>query len=185
MSLELVLRAAAFAAEAHRTQTRKGSPDPYINHPLRVAHEAARAGLSEEAIASALLHDVLEDTPVTREQLAARFPDRVTELVEVLTKWWPDDAPREVKAVGKPKYYGAILQDPDAMAIKLLDRADNLLDMVRTLPRMRAWAERYHSKTAREIQPIAEACPNRAAREAYGRALEELARALAAGASDR
>ncbi|MNR85362.1 GTP pyrophosphokinase [compost metagenome] len=183
MSLELVLRAAAFAGEAHGTQTRKGSPQPYITHPLRVAHAASLAGLSSEAIAASLLHDVVEDTPVTLDDLSERFPERVVHLVHLLTKWWPDDAPKDLKASEKPKYYGAILEDDDAMALKLLDRADNLQDMVRMLPRMRGWAERYLKKTEREIQPIAEACPNAMARSEYARAIADLHRALGPGAS--
>lgn len=178
MSLELVLKAAAYAGEAHGTQTRKGSPQPYITHPLRVAHAASLAGLSDEAIAASLLHDVVEDTPVTLEDLKARFPERVVHLVHLLTKWWPDDAPKDLKATEKPRYYGAILEDSEAMAIKLLDRADNLQDMVRMLPRMRRWAERYLAKTETEIRPIFDACPNAPARSAYAQALADLHRAL-------
>lgn len=177
-NLELVLLAASVAGKAHGTQTRKGSPEPYINHPLRVAHETAQAGLPPEAIAAALLHDVVEDTSWTLEDLASRFPARVVHLVDLLTKWWPDDAPKTLKASEKPKYYGAILKDPDAMAIKLIDRADNLQDMVRMLPRMRSWAERYLSKTESEIRPIFEACPNPRARQQYDQALRDLHRAL-------
>lgn len=178
MRPDLILKAAVFAGQAHGPQTRKGSDEPYLNHPLRVAHEAALAGLSPEAIAASLLHDVIEDTAATLEDIQASFPPRVTHLVHLLTKWWPDDAPSALKASEKPKYYGAILTDPEAMAIKLLDRADNLLDMVRMLPRMRSWAERYLAKTEREIQPIYDACPNAYARAAYHRALEDLHRAL-------
>lgn len=184
-NLELVLRAAAYAGAAHGTQTRKGSPEPYINHPLRVAHATALAGLSEEAIAASLLHDVLEDTPKTRDELSEHFPERVIRLVVLLTKWWPDDAHPSLKATEKPKYYGAILEDAEAMAIKLLDRADNLQDMVRMLPRMRGWAERYLSKTEREIQPILEACPNERARTEYVKALADLQRALGRGHAGR
>lgn len=183
MSVELVMKAAAYAGEAHGTQTRKGSPMPYVTHPLRVAEVAARAGLPSEAIAASLLHDVVEDTPVTLDDLRARFPERVVQLVDLLTKWWPDDAPKDLKASEKPKYYGAILADPDAMAIKLIDRADNLRDMVRMLPRMRSWAERYLSKTETEIRPIAEACPNPVARREYAQALADLHRALGHGSA--
>lgn len=178
-SLGLVLRAAVYAGEAHGAQTRKGSQEPYLNHPLRVAEKAQQAGLSEPAIAASLLHDVVEDTPCRLEDLAALFPERVVRLVDLLTKWWPDDAPPDIKAREKPKYYGAILDDPEAMAVKLLDRADNLQDMVRMLPRMRGWAERYLRKTEREIRPIAEACPNAMARELYARAIADLQAALA------
>jgi GTP pyrophosphokinase len=179
MQLELVTRAGAFAGEAHRTQMRKEGSEPYINHPLRVAHHCVLAGLPAEAVAAALLHDVVEDTAVGQEAVEAAFPPRVAELVRLLTKWWPDDAPNDVKREGKPAYYGAIAADPDALAVKLLDRADNLMSMVRMLPRMSDWARRYHKKTHAEISGLAEGCPNAFAREQYDKALAMLGEALA------
>ncbi|HEY9720437.1 MAG TPA: HD domain-containing protein [Oscillatoriaceae cyanobacterium] len=181
MPTELVLRAAAYAAAAHAPQRRKGHLDePYINHPLRVAHAASEAGLSDEAIAAALLHDVVEDTPRSQSEIEAAFPPRTAELVRLLTKWWPDDASQEIKAEGQPVYYGAILQDADATALKLLDRADNLRDMVRMLPHKRDWAARYLRKTRREIAPIADECTNALARERYAAAVDALDAALSA-----
>lgn len=179
MALELVLRAAAFAAEAHVEQTRKQSTEPYINHPLRVAQAASEAALSPEAIAAALLHDVVEDTGVTLEDLRGRFPERVVHLVDLLTKWWPDDAPLAVKREGKPRYYGAIRRDMEACAIKLLDRADNLADMARMLPQARGWAERYLKKTREELAPIHERSDNAYARARYAEAVAALEAALA------
>src|SRR4051812_27242707 len=129
MNIGLVMKAAAFAANAHAPQRRKTGDQPYINHLIRVARTAADAGLSQEAIAAALLHDTVEDTPVTLEGLSREFPDRVVHLVKLLTQWWPDDASREVKQREIPKYHKAILTDQEAIEIKLLDRADNLLDM--------------------------------------------------------
>ena len=67
-----ILRAATFAAAAHVGQTRRGLPDPYINHPLRVAHHAAQAGLDQDAVVAALLHDVVEDSTHTWSDLAAK-----------------------------------------------------------------------------------------------------------------
>lgn len=179
MDLELVTRAAAFAGNAHRAQLRKEGSEPYINHPLRVAHHCVLAGLPAAAVAAALLHDVVEDTPVGQDAIEAAFPPRVAELVRLLTKWWPDDAPLDVKREGKPAYYGAIAADPEALAVKLLDRADNLGSMVRMLPRMSDWARRYHRKTAAEIDPLAEACANAYARSRYEEALAQLGQALA------
>lgn len=179
MSIELVTQAAAFAAEAHGRQTRKASSDPYITHPLRVAHAAAKAGLSAEAVAASLLHDVVEDTAVTQDELADCFPPRVAHLVALLTQSWADDAPFEVKAAGKPAYYAALMADDEAMAIKLLDRADNLQDMCRSLPRIRAWAQRYLARTEREIAPLHGACSYPRARADYEAALVALKHALA------
>jgi GTP pyrophosphokinase len=174
MNVELILRASVYAADAHMLQKRKASPEPYVNHPLRVAHAAVQAGLPAEAIAAALLHDVVEDTDKTLDDLKRVFPERVVHLVHLLTKWWPDDAPKDVKDRGKPEYYGAILKDQDAMAVKLLDRADNLHDMTLMLPRARDWADRYLRKTEKELAPILEGCDNAFARDAYTKRLEGL-----------
>ena len=179
MDMELVLRAAAYAGDAHAKQMRKTGDEPYINHPLRVSHMAVRAGLSAEAIAAALLHDVVEDTDRTAEDIRAVFPERVALLVHLLTQWWPDDAPPQVKAEGKPKYYRALLREAEAIDVKLLDRSDNLWSMVRMLPRARGWAERYLKRTREEIQPVYEASRNEVARKYYVEAVNALEQALA------
>ena len=90
----------------------------------------------------------------------------------------PDDAPPEVKRTGKPKYYGAILKDTEAIDLKLLDRADNVRDMVRVIPKARRWAERYLAKTELEIAPIWEACRNERIRQQYQDAIRRLREAL-------
>jgi GTP pyrophosphokinase len=177
--MELVLRAAAYAGEAHKKQLRKSGDEPYINHPLRVSHMAVRAGLSAEAIAAALLHDVVEDTPRSLADIQGVFPERVAHLVHLLTQWWADDAPQPIKAEAKPKYYGAILKEPEAMDIKLLDRADNLWSMVRMLPSNRGWAERYLKRTLDEVGPVYKASRNEVAKKYYLEAVSALQAALA------
>lgn len=77
----MIQEAAAFAAEAHRGMVRKGSQIPYIVHPLEVGLLTARMVQDEEVIAAAYLHDVLEDTSVTAEELERRFGPRVLALV--------------------------------------------------------------------------------------------------------
>ncbi|WP_424932161.1 HD domain-containing protein [Amaricoccus macauensis] len=77
-------RALVYAAEAHANQRRKGAAqEPYINHLLEVLELVARTtgGEDEELLIAALLHDVVEDTPITAEQLAAEFGDRVARIV--------------------------------------------------------------------------------------------------------
>lgn len=176
--IALVTRAAAYAAEAHVKQKRKAGDEPYINHPLRVAQAAAEVGLDAEAIAAALLHDVVEDTGRTLDDLAAHFPPRTLDLVRRMTKWWPDDASAAVKLEGNPRYYGAILEDPAATAIKLLDRADNLWSMVRMLPQLQDWAQRYYRKSQEEVAPLAEVAINREAAARFTAAHRALAAAL-------
>ncbi len=77
----LLGRAVAFAAEAHVGQLRKGTKIPYIVHPMEAAAICATMTEDEEALAAAALHDTLEDTSTTKEDLEKRFGPRVTELV--------------------------------------------------------------------------------------------------------
>ena len=76
-------QAAEFAAIAHRDQLRKNptSDIPYIHHSVMVGFILQRSGFDEEVVAAGILHDVLEDTPTTREELVRRFGRRVAKLV--------------------------------------------------------------------------------------------------------
>ena len=161
----MIDQAVEVARRAHTGQLRKGLPDPYIVHPMRVALLAVEVGMGTHAICAALLHDVVEDTTVTQADLrVAGFSLRTLELVHILTKTYGDDAPEDVKAVEKPKYYARIMSDPDAITLKVLDRIDNMRDMRRmlegldlTLTRDRGrkrWAQRYLEKTRDEFQPL-------------------------------
>ncbi len=176
--LELVLEAADFAAMAHAPQRRKTGHEPYVNHVVRVAREASRQGLAPEVVAAALLHDVVEDTRFGLDDLRARFPVRVVELVRLMTQWWPDDAPARVRAAEKPKYYAAILEDADAVCLKLLDRADNLADMAGVVDRARDWAERYLRRSEQEMAPLLAAVTHAGVRARYERAVVALRAAL-------
>jgi (p)ppGpp synthase/HD superfamily hydrolase len=81
----LVLRAYAFAAGAHSAQRRKDG-QAYIVHPVRVARLLAQRGYSDEVLAAALLHDVVEDTPVTLAEVHERFGAGIARLVECVTE---------------------------------------------------------------------------------------------------
>ena len=83
--LELILRAYRVAEAAHRTQKRS-TGDPYITHPLAVAGILASLKLDATTIAAALLHDVVEDTNITLDDLRAQFGDEVASLVDAVTK---------------------------------------------------------------------------------------------------
>ena len=72
-------------AAAHAGQTRK-SGEPYITHPIAVAKVLADQGLDIETLIAAILHDTIEDTPLTRECLAGEFGETVAELVDGVTK---------------------------------------------------------------------------------------------------
>lgn len=163
-----------FALSAHAGQTRRGLPDPYIEHPHRVALAATLAGLSDEAVAAAYLHDVAEDTPrTTADMAAAGFRPRTVELVSLLTKWWGlSVAPDAVE--NKAEYYRRILTDPDAIALKLLDRADNLDDMRRVSADFVPWARAYFKKTGEEFAALRNACDNLAVAGRFDKAYTAL-----------
>lgn len=107
----MIREAADFATEAHKGMVRKGGGIPYIYHPMEVALLSSQMTEDEEVIAAAYLHDVLEDTSVTAEELKTRFGDRVLALVlaetEDKSRTWQErkgrtidhlpSAPRDVK----------------------------------------------------------------------------------------
>lgn len=175
-----VVGMADIAAHAHRGQTRRGTGLAYIGHPSRVAVEAKIAGLDEDTQAAAWLHDVVEDCDGwTFERLAdVGATPRTMVLVRLLTKWWPLSQDTAVAFVEKPKYYAAIAADPDALALKLLDRADNLEEIVSCITAERPWVDSYLRKTTREIVPLVAGCLNQHAVWAFTAAYEGLRLAL-------
>ena len=84
-AIETIDLAFQVANHAHLGQFRK-SGEPYITHPIEVATFIAEWGLDEQTIAGALMHDVIEDTPVTKEELARIFGPSIAELVDSVTK---------------------------------------------------------------------------------------------------
>ena len=83
--LELLRRAYQFSARTHKRQVRL-SGEPFLSHPLEVAHILADLRLDVPTIVTALLHDVVEDTAVTQEEIRREFGDEVAHLVEGVTK---------------------------------------------------------------------------------------------------
>ena len=81
----LVDKAITIASIAHLDQTRKADGTPYISHPMRVAMTLARHGFSEETIAAACVHDVLEDTDYLPEQLQSELGAHVVKIVQAVT----------------------------------------------------------------------------------------------------
>lgn len=117
MSDYLIQEALAFANKKHMSQTRKDGT-PYIFHPIRVALLVKEAGFDERYQAAALLHDVLEDTDATIEEVGA-FGEDILDAVIRLSKNY---------SKGVPAYFEGILASPMAKAIKTADRTDNLRD---------------------------------------------------------
>jgi (p)ppGpp synthase/HD superfamily hydrolase len=125
---DLEERAKKFATKAHGSinQRRKYTGEPYIVHPLAVAELVRSVPHTEEMIAAALLHDVVEDTPVTIDEIRAEFGEDVTELVDWLTDVSrPSDGNRRVR---KHKDLMHLAEAPPAAkTIKLADLIDNTL----------------------------------------------------------
>lgn len=112
------------AARAHHNQVRKGTEIPYIVHPLAVAGWLIRAQCPETLVIAALLHDVLEDTPVTIEELRSQFGREVVALVTALSE--PDKtAPWEARKAHTINYLEKQAND-DVLLIALADKLDNV-----------------------------------------------------------
>ena len=124
---EMVADAYNVAHAAHRGQTRK-SGEPFVYHPLATADVLAELRLDPTTIAAALLHDVLEDTGVTKEELAARFGDEVAEIVDGVTKLkrLPSGNLEEAQAESLRKMIVAMSRDVRVIIIKLADRLHNM-----------------------------------------------------------
>lgn len=118
-------RASDIARDKHWYQYRKFSKEPYFKHPSRVADILSRFTKDEEIIAAGYLHDTLEDTETSFEELEATFGKRVANLVKELTSVKKD----QVK-IGKAKYLLKKMNSmsDSALLIKLVDRLDNVSD---------------------------------------------------------
>jgi guanosine-3',5'-bis(diphosphate) 3'-pyrophosphohydrolase len=122
------IRAAyALAYAAHSGQCRQ-SGEAYIEHPLAVAELLLGLHLDAASIAAALLHDVLEDTCITREQVVACFGEEIAHLVDGVTKLSQLEArtKEDVQAGSFRKMFLAIWRDPRVVLVKLADRLHNL-----------------------------------------------------------
>ena len=123
-NLEVVRRAFAVAERAHRGQNRK-SGDPYITHPVSVATILAELGSPTEVIAAALLHDTVEDTDYSLEQLRADFGDVVAVMVDGVTKLDRVTYGEAAQAETVRKMIVAMSRDVRVLLIKLADRLHN------------------------------------------------------------
>jgi GTP diphosphokinase / guanosine-3',5'-bis(diphosphate) 3'-diphosphatase len=124
---ELLAEAYAVAHAAHRGQVRK-SGEPFVYHPLATADILAELRLDPATIAAALLHDVLEDTGVTKQELAEKFGREVAEIVDGVTKLkrLPSGNLEEAQAESLRKMIVAMSRDVRVIIIKLADRLHNM-----------------------------------------------------------
>ena len=154
-SLALIKHAANYAMERHAGQFRK-SGEPYFIHLVNVAYILAGLQAGPKTIAAGFLHDTIEDTGVTKEELAAEFDDEIAELVEAVTKigtlkFKGKDDP-EYQASNHRKIFIAMAKDIRVILIKLADRLHNM----RTLQyQSEAAQKRIAAETLDVYAPIA------------------------------
>lgn len=124
---DLLDRAYVFSMVAHGGQTRK-SGDPYFVHPLAVASILADLKADPASVVTALLHDVVEDTDVTVEDIAARFGDEIARLVDGVTKLSKIEMKSEAskQAENFRKLVVAMADDMRVLLVKLADRLHNM-----------------------------------------------------------
>src|SRR5215475_1726325 len=149
-----VRKAYRIGAHAHAGQTRK-SGEPYITHPVAVAGILADLGMDVETIVAAILHDTLEDTPLSRAELESEFGATVTELVDGVTKLDKVRFPSQQEAAAESfrKMLLAMARDLRVILIKLADRLHNM----RTLGAMAPDARRRIARETLDIYaPIAQ-----------------------------
>ena len=123
--IRLVSEAAEFAARRHNGMARKGrGNEPYINHLAEVANLLARVtdGIDPELVAAGWLHDTIEDTETTREELAEKFSPRVASLVVEVT----DDMTLPKPERRQRQITDAPHKSPDAKLIKIADKVSNI-----------------------------------------------------------
>ena len=161
--ISLIEKAYQVASEAHKDQLRK-SGEPYIIHPLNVSIILADLELDKETIVAGLLHDVVEDTIMTTQQVAAIFGDDVALLVDGVTKLEniplssatsgdANDTKLEMQAENLRKMFLAMAKDIRVILIKLADRLHNM----RTLKYQKVESQQRIAKETIEVYcPIAQ-----------------------------
>ena len=132
--IDIIERAEQFAVQAHGPQKRKYSGDPYIVHPIEVSQIVKSVTHTNAMVAAAILHDVIEDTEATYDDIVVNFGTLVADLVDELTDVSkPEDGNRAVrKAIDRAHLAKA---SADAQTIKLADVISNTKDIKENDPK--------------------------------------------------
>ncbi len=168
LDVALVERAFAFSEQAHQGQFRK-SGEPYITHPLAVASILSQWRLDAQGLAAALLHDVMEDSGITKNEIESSFGKPVAEMVDGVSKLDQIEfqSHEDAQAENFRKMLLAMAQDVRVILIKLADRLHNM----RTLDAM---APTHRKRIARETLDIYAPIANRLGLNALYLELQEL-----------
>jgi GTP pyrophosphokinase len=163
-----IVRAYEVSAAAHRGQSRK-SGEPYITHPVAVAKICAEFGMDDVTIAAALLHDAVEDTGTTLDQVEREFGADVAAIVDGVTKLdrIKFDSKEAQQAATVRKMLVAMAKDLRVLIIKLADRLHNM----RTIAAMPAWKQ---ERTAQETLDIYAPLAHRLGMQDLKQQLEDL-----------
>ena len=189
--VDLIRRAYVFSARAHQGQLRK-SGEPYVTHPLEVSGLLADMRLDEHAICAGILHDTVEDTDATSEEIEALFGREVADIVDGVTKLnIPFNNRFEKQAENFRRMLVAMAKDIRVILVKLADRLHNM----RTLEHMRADSqERIAQETLEIYAPLANrlgifwlkaALEDLSLKYLHPRDYEEIQKHLSSTASDR
>ena len=146
--LQMVEKAYAYAEEKHNGQLRK-SGEPYLTHPVHVAHILAELELDPQSICAALLHDVIEDTEASYDDIAKEFSETVAMLVDGVTKLGkiPTTSKEEQQIENLRKMFFAMTKDIRVIVIKLADRLHNM----QTLKFMPEYKQREIARETLEV----------------------------------
>ena len=152
-SIALIRKAYDYAYDKHKDQKRS-SGEPYFVHVLNVAYELAKLEVDPNTIAAGLLHDVIEDCDVTKEEFIAEFGEEIYEIVEAVTKIsnlkFTDE--KEYQAVNHRKILIAMAKDVRVIMVKLVDRLHNMRTLEYLAPEKQ---KRIATETLDVYAPIA------------------------------
>ena len=148
-----LLEAASFAADRHRHQRRKDvDATPYINHPLEVAQILSDGGVDDvEVLMAAVLHDTIEDTCTTYEDVLSTFKERVASLVMEVT----DDKSLPKAERKRLQVQNAPLKSDDAKMIKIADKIANIRDLKHSPP---DWDDKRLAAYVRFAEDVVAGC---------------------------